>query len=100
MPSPLTLDQIRDALRDLPGWSHENDRLNKTFKFGSFREAMSFLVRIAFEAEARNHHPELTNVYNTVKIALNTHEAGGKVTQKDADLAKAIEGVNWLPAKT
>jgi len=55
---------------------------------------MAFIVLIGFEAESANHHPELYNVYSTVRIALNTHDAGGKVTQKDVDLARAIEGVS------
>ena len=73
-----------------------DDKISKTYKFHSFREAMSFMVRIAFEAESANHHPELFNVYSTVKISLNTHDAGGKVTQKDVDLATAIERIAWV----
>ena len=53
-----------------------NDALTKTFTFGSFREALSFMVRVGFEAEAMNHHPEWTNVYNCVFIRLSTHDAG------------------------
>lgn len=95
MSQPLSNDAIQSALADLPGWSHSDDKLSKTFKFGSFREAMGFIVRIGFEAEAANHHPELFNVYSTVEIALSTHDADGKVTQKDIDLAKAIEHIDW-----
>ncbi len=51
------------------------------------------MVRIGLEAEKQVHHPELFNVYNTVKISLSTHDADDKVTQKDVDLAKAIESV-------
>lgn len=94
--TPLTNDQINDALAHLPGWSFEDDSLVKTFEFGSFREAMSFMVRLSFEAEERNHHPELSNVYNRVDVRLNTHDAGGKVTQFDVDLAGAIEHLSWV----
>lgn len=93
MATSLTSQQIDDALKDLPDWSHEDDALRKTFKFDDFRAAMAFIVRLSFEAEQRDHHPELFNVYNTVKIALNTHDAGGKVTGKDVDLAQAIESL-------
>lgn len=93
MPKPLTTTEINAALKDLPGWSHDDDALRKTFKLDNFRGALAFIVRIGFEAEQRDHHPELTNVYNTVKIALNTHDADGKVTAKDVDLAKAIESI-------
>ena len=95
MSEPLSNDAIQSALADLPGWSHKDDKLSKTFKFGSFREAMGFMVRIGFEAEAANHHPELFNVYSTVEIALSTHDADGKVTSKDVDLAQAIERIDW-----
>ena len=53
------------------------------------------MVRAGFEAEAMNHHPEWTNVYNRVAIRLNTHDAGGKVTAKDVELAKRIQNISW-----
>ncbi len=93
MAKPLAPDEVASALAALPGWRFENDALAKDFKFGSFRAAMAFMVRVGFEAEAADHHPEWTNVYNRVAIRLNTHSAGGKVTAKDVELAKAIEGV-------
>lgn len=91
MPKPLTDAQIADALKQLPGWSHGDDRLTRDYKFSDFSEAMGFMVRVGLLAEQHNHHPELFNVYSTVKISLNTHDAGGKVTQKDVDLANAIQ---------
>lgn len=96
MASTLTAKQITAALKDLPGWEFDNDRLVRAFEFKHFKEAMSFIVRVGFEAEAMNHHPHLVNVYNSVKISLNTHDAGGKVTQKDVDLAKAIQHLSWV----
>jgi 4a-hydroxytetrahydrobiopterin dehydratase len=91
MAKPLSPDEVATALATLPGWQLERDALAKEFKFGSFRDAMAFMVRVGFEAEAADHHPEWTNVYNRVAIRLNTHSAGGKVTGKDVELAKAIE---------
>lgn len=96
MAAPLTPDQIKQALADLPGWKHESDALVKQFKFGSFKEALGFIVRLGLEAEAINHHPDLHNVYNRVTLRLNTHDAGGKVTRKDVDLARAIEEFSWV----
>jgi 4a-hydroxytetrahydrobiopterin dehydratase len=93
---PLSDDAIATALTDLDGWTHEDDKLKKTFEFTDFRAAISFIVRMSFYAEAMNHHPELENVYNTVSIALTTHDAGGKVTQLDIDLATEIEGFSWV----
>ena len=94
--TPLTHDDITAALREVPGWTLERDALSHTFQFGSFREAMSFMVRVGFEAEAADHHPEWTNVYNQVSIRLNTHDAGNKVTAKDVVLAKKIAGLSWV----
>ena len=93
MAKPLSPEEINAALSTLPGWRLTGDALTKEFKFASFREALAFMVRVGFEAEAADHHPEWTNVYNRVAIRLNTHSAGGKVTAKDVELAKAIEGV-------
>ncbi len=93
---PLSDDAIATALMDLDGWTHEDDKLKKTFEFTDFRAAISFIVRMSFYAEAMNHHPELENVYNTVSIALTTHDAGGQVTQLDIDLATEIEGFSWV----
>lgn len=95
MAPPLTRNDIDSALEALPGWTFEGDKLHREYRFQSFKEALSFIVRIGMHAEEANHHPEIFNVYSTVRIALNTHDAGGKVTGKDVDLAKVIEGVNW-----
>lgn len=93
MAKPLSSEEINSTLSDLKGWSHEEDKLKKEFSFDNFRDAMAFITRIAFEAEEQVHHPEIFNVYNTVKIALSTHDAGGKVTEKDLKLAKSIESL-------
>ncbi len=96
MPSqPLTPAKIKAALTALPGWKLQRDALAKEFKFGSFKEALSFMVRVGFEAEAMDHHPDWTNVYNRVAIRLNTHDAGGKVTAKDVALANKIQALAW-----
>jgi len=93
MAQPLSDDQVAEALGDLEGWSHEEDKLKKDFSFDTFRDAIAFINRIAFEAEEQVHHPELFNVYNSLSIALSTHDAGGKVTEKDVKLAKTIESL-------
>ncbi|MFI5356699.1 MAG: 4a-hydroxytetrahydrobiopterin dehydratase [Opitutales bacterium] len=96
MSNVLSSQEIQQALGGLPGWAHEKDALVKTFTFGSFREAMSFMVRIGFEAEAMNHHPEWTNVYNRVIVRLCTHEVGRQVTAKDVELAQRMQRISWL----
>ena len=96
MATPSTPKEIEQACATLPGWSHAGDTLTKTFTFGSFREAIAFMVRVAFDAEALNHHPDWINVYNRVVVRLNTHDAGGKVTAKDIELARRIQAVSWV----
>jgi len=93
MAKPLMPAEISAALAGLPGWTFERDALVKNFQFKDFREAMGFMVHAAFEAEGMNHHPEWTNVYNRVSVRLNTHDAGGKVTAKDVELAGRIEKI-------
>lgn len=72
-------------------WKEENNRLKKTFTFADFQEAFAFMTRVAFLAEAQNHHPNWSNVYNRVEIELCTHDAGDIVTEKDRTLANAID---------
>ncbi|MCH2084022.1 MAG: 4a-hydroxytetrahydrobiopterin dehydratase [Saprospiraceae bacterium] len=74
-------------------WKEENNTLSATFKFKDFVEAFAFMTEVAFHAEKQNHHPEWSNVWNTVNISLSTHDAGDIVTEKDHQLAKAISEV-------
>jgi 4a-hydroxytetrahydrobiopterin dehydratase len=96
MNKPLTAEETTRACAGLPGWAFAGDALKKTFKFGSFREALSFMVRASFEAEELNHHPEWTNVYNRVEVKLTTHDAGEKVTSKDVELARRLQSISWV----
>lgn len=93
MTAPLTSQEITTALASLKGWALERDALAREFKFADFRAAMAFMLRVSFEADEMDHHPEWTNVYNRVSIRLNTHDAGGKVTTKDVELAHTIDKV-------
>lgn len=89
--SPLTDTQIDQALGQLSDWARDGDHLVKIYTFADFKVALAFMVRAGFEAEARNHHPKWSNVYNRVEVRLNTHSAGNKITAKDADLATAFD---------
>jgi 4a-hydroxytetrahydrobiopterin dehydratase len=71
-------------------WKEENNKLQATFKFKNFIEAFSFMTEVAFYAEKQCHHPNWSNVYNTVEIFLTTHDAGNIITEKDHNLAKTI----------
>jgi 4a-hydroxytetrahydrobiopterin dehydratase len=54
------------------------------------------MVRAGFEAEELNHHPDWTNVYHRVAVRLNTHDAGGRVTAKDVELARRFQRISWV----
>ena len=93
MSEPLQESEIESRLVYLQGWHYEEDHLKKSFVLSTFRDAMAFIVRLSYEAEQQDHHPEIFNCYNRVEIALNTHDASGKVTEKDFALATAIDSV-------
>jgi 4a-hydroxytetrahydrobiopterin dehydratase len=94
MATPLSTDEIQEALQELDSeWSYQDDKLSRELTFDNFRDAVSFIMRLSFEAEEHVHHPEIFNVYNTVNIQLSTHDAGDKVTDKDLKLAKAIDSL-------
>jgi len=93
MPAPLTDDQITTALASLPDWSREGDALVHTRELPDFRAAVAFIVRLGFAAEAHHHHPELFNVYGTVRLRLTTHDAGDRITERDLALARAIDAL-------
>lgn len=72
-------------------WIEQNNQLCQTFEFKDFSEAFAFMTRVAILAEKMDHHPWWSNVWNTVTIKLNTHDAGDIVTEKDTKLAAAID---------
>lgn len=73
------------------GWDESDGALRRKFEFGDFSEAFAFMTRVAMLAEQANHHPEWSNVYNTVSITLTTHDEGNTVTDADRDLAAKID---------
>lgn len=88
----LSDNQIEEKLSDISGWSYINGFISKTYTFKNFKEAFAVMSRIAFECEAQEHHPNWENVYNSLTIKLNTHDANG-ITQNDFDLAIIIEKI-------
>ncbi|HEX6292345.1 MAG TPA: 4a-hydroxytetrahydrobiopterin dehydratase [Herpetosiphonaceae bacterium] len=84
---------IQSQLGELAGWSYTDGMIRKTYTFNNFVEAMAWTVHVAFLAEAHGHHPDIDIRYNRVSLALVTHDAGNQVTQKDLDLARAIEAI-------
>lgn len=78
----------------LPGWrmADGRDAIHRSLAFADFSEAFGFMVRVAMLAEAHNHHPEWSNVWNRVEILLTTHDAGG-LSERDVALAQAIDAL-------
>jgi 4a-hydroxytetrahydrobiopterin dehydratase len=89
----LTAADIASRLPALKGWTQSGDKLRKTFKFGDFRAAFSFMTAVALLAEKQDHHPEWFNVYDKVEIGLSTHDAGG-ISERDFRLAAAIDALS------
>ena len=86
----LSGNELDEMVKSLSGWELKDGKLQKSFKFSNFIEAFGFMTRIALEAEKINHHPEWSNVYNTVIVKLSTHDAGG-ITDYDIKLASIID---------
>lgn len=72
-------------------WTEKDNALYRKFTFKDFTEAFTFMTYVAFHAEKMNHHPRWTNVWNTVEVWLNTHDAGNVVTEKDRKLSQKID---------
>lgn len=88
----LTEQEIKENIKDLQYWDLEEGMLVTSLDFKNFADAFAMMTRIAFEAEANNHHPDWSNVYNNLTIRLTTHDAGG-LTDKDFFLARRIEAI-------
>ena len=82
---------------DLPAWEQREDALHRTVEFDGYRPAVAFVVRVAMEAEAAGHHPDLVLSWGKVQISLTSHDAGG-VTDRDLAMARTIDGLLDPPA--
>lgn len=74
-------------------WEEKDNQLYKKFVFNNFIDAFSFMTKVAILAEKANHHPTWKNTWNTVEVWLSTHDTGNIVTEKDLQLAKAIDAL-------
>ena len=93
----LNTGELQTALTELNrtqagSWTSDGQTLTREFRFADFSRAFGFMTSVALLAEKADHHPDWANVYNRVSINLTTHEAGG-LTQRDLDLAAAIDDV-------
>ncbi|MHC3468888.1 4a-hydroxytetrahydrobiopterin dehydratase [Streptomyces sp. 7R007] len=90
---PLSQKEIEDRLAELPGWSVDGDRLTRSYRLASHFAATAMVLHIAQVQEELDHHSDLTLGYNTVSLSVNTHSAGGAVTEKDFELARTVHAL-------
>ncbi|MEM9556422.1 MAG: 4a-hydroxytetrahydrobiopterin dehydratase [Acidobacteriota bacterium] len=86
----LPTSEIETRLQTLDGWSLRDGKLHRRLQFDDFVAAFGFMTRVALVAESMQHHPDWSNVYNTVTIELTTHDAGG-ISTSDFELAARID---------
>lgn len=87
----LSDDTVRRAIAAMPGWSGTTAGLERSWRFASHPAAIAFIQACVAGVEARNHHPEWSNVYDRVSVRLRTHDAGDRVTDQDLDLARYLD---------
>jgi 4a-hydroxytetrahydrobiopterin dehydratase len=88
----LTAEERDKGLAALPRWHFDPEAgaIRRSLRFADFSAAFAFMTRVAMAAEKADHHPDWSNSWNRVEIALSTHSAGG-ITALDIDLARAID---------
>lgn len=89
----LSDEEIGELLAAHPGWSRGDDRLERSYEFASFNEAFGFMARVALVAERLFHHPEWSNVYNKVEIAVSDHELGG-ISSRDREFVERVDAID------
>jgi 4a-hydroxytetrahydrobiopterin dehydratase len=92
MAKRLTEAEINQQLNGLPGWTRDGETIRKQFTLGGFPDAIAFVTRLAFDAEAADHHPDIFINFKRVMISFSTHSEGG-LTQKDFDGAKLVDAL-------
>ena len=99
MATALSDAQIIEALTGLNGWKREGDQLTKTYEFDQYLAGIAFAATAGTIAEGFNHHPDIVIGWRKVTLSFTTHDAGGKITQMDVDVAKAINDLPFPRSK-
>jgi 4a-hydroxytetrahydrobiopterin dehydratase len=84
--------KVRGAMAGVPEWTLEGNAIRRQFTLGSFADAIAFVTRLAFDAEAADHHPDIQINYKRVTLIYSTHSEGG-LTQKDFDGAHTADAI-------
>jgi 4a-hydroxytetrahydrobiopterin dehydratase len=92
MAKRLTEQEIQTQLQKVSGWSREGDAILKQYTLAGFADAIAFVTRLAFDAEAADHHPDILINYKRVTLTYSTHSEGG-LTQKDFDGARQADAL-------
>ena len=92
MSKRLSEEEIGPALAGLDGWTRDGETIRKQYTLGGFPDAIAFVTRLAFDAEAADHHPEIFISFKRVMISFTTHSEGG-LTQKDFDGARHVDAL-------
>ncbi len=85
--------ELTEALERLPGWQIVDGKLQRSYKFGSFAQALGWMVSAGVEADKMDHHPEWSNVYSRVQVNLVTHDLGNAISNLDVELAEKMESL-------
>lgn len=86
----LSGDEIEAGIRELGGWSVEGEKLAKSYEFPSYKDGVSFAVKVADIADEMDHHPDIEIGYKKVRVSVNTHSVGG-LSPYDLELARRID---------
>jgi 4a-hydroxytetrahydrobiopterin dehydratase len=92
MAKRLSEEQINDQVAALDGWTRDGQTIRKQYTLGGFADAIAFVTRLAFDAEAADHHPDIAINYKRVTLTFSTHSEGG-LTQKDFDGARKVDAL-------
>lgn len=88
----MTETEIAERMKDLEGWSRDDDTIVKTYRFANYHETMAFVNATAWISHRADHHPDLTVGYNQCTVAYTTHSAGG-LSRKDFDCAARVDAL-------
>jgi len=86
----LSPEEVRARIASLTDWGLAGDAIRRRYKFGSFKESVAFVNRVAELAERADHHPDILIEYDKVTLTLSSHDAGG-LTERDFSLARSID---------
>tara|TARA_B100000530_G_C15746060_1_gene403643 strand:- start:380 stop:670 length:291 start_codon:yes stop_codon:yes gene_type:complete len=89
----LEKSELEETISKFPKWEYQEESLKQDFIFSDFREAFEFMVQVAEIAETLNHHPDWSNSWNKVSIAISTHSAGG-LTALDLKFVEKVESLS------